>query len=43
MDVVIAAVLHELRSVRWTLYVCSGNDPVEQALVAVLAGPEGSG
>jgi nucleoside-diphosphate-sugar epimerase len=40
---VLAAVLHEPRSVRWTFYVCSGNDPVEQALEAVLAGPEGSG
>jgi nucleoside-diphosphate-sugar epimerase len=33
---VLAAVLHEPRSARRTLYVVGGNDPVEEALAAVL-------
>jgi uncharacterized protein YbjT (DUF2867 family) len=35
---VLAAVLHEPRSVRRTLYVCEGDEPVEQALTRVLSG-----
>jgi uncharacterized protein YbjT (DUF2867 family) len=35
---VLAAVLHEPWSVRRTLYVCEGDEPVEQALTRVLSG-----
>ena len=34
----LAAVLHEPRSVRHVLYVIAGDDPIEQALAAVLGG-----
>ena len=34
----LAAILHEPRSVRHVLYVIAGDDPIEQALAAVLGG-----
>jgi uncharacterized protein YbjT (DUF2867 family) len=34
----LAAILHEPRSVRHTLYVMAGDDPIEQALAAALGG-----
>jgi uncharacterized protein YbjT (DUF2867 family) len=34
----LAAILHEPRSVRHTLYVMAGGDPIEQALAAALGG-----
>jgi uncharacterized protein YbjT (DUF2867 family) len=35
---VLAAVLHEPRAARRTLYVIGGDDPIDQALAAVLGG-----